>query len=486
MFLAKSVPTYRRPQHSDAHRFDTGNFGASFGEGEFLAKAAGAFWAIAAIMVFAVAFGGGGSKYGLANLIVQLAALIALSFHRRAFFDFWKMAPLAVTGLIALSLLLPIIHLVPLPASVWTALPGRELMAQSFDLIGGAGWAMASVDPLRTLLALSALIVPIALLTIGWSAQRQHLIALGWIIAGLGLLNFLIGIPQVLSNSETGVFYPENPMPGVLFGTFANRNSTGLFMVGALALAALLPAPTRLGKTAIGVRIGVCVLLFVGIVLTQSRSALVLAFIPIGLSALRAVFALRSGGSSGSAAGKRGGWIALMGVALIAGIVAAAAFAAPGRVNDVIERFDGTDDARAYIWEDAQYSADRYWPAGSGMGTFDDVFQIDESLENMTLRRAGRAHNDYLEVAIEAGLPGLILIAGWLLLLIWLSWRARGSHDRWIAWSGAVILLAIALQSITDYPLRNMTMLALGSFALLILVRLGTPASQTPDQEVLP
>ena len=85
------------------------------------------------------------------------------------------------------------------------------------------------------------------------------------------------------------------------------------------------------------------------------------------------------------------------------------------------DRFAGsTEDARLYLWDDAVYAAERYFPVGSGMGTFDDVFQIDESLENMSVKRAGRAHNDYLEVAIEAGLPGIILIGAWLALLVWL------------------------------------------------------------------
>ena len=143
-----------------------------------------------------------------------------------------------------------------------------------------------------------------------------------------------------------------------------------------------------------------------------------------------------------------------------------------------------TEDARAYIWEDAAYSAQRYFPVGSGMGTFDEVFQLDESLENMTLRRAGRAHNDYLEVAIEAGLPGILLVICWLALVAWLSWQARQSRDRWIAWSGSAILLAVALQSITDYPLRNHSMLAVAAFAFVVLARFSAVgrASDEGDQ----
>ena len=413
----------------------------------------------------------------MANLLVQLTALAALAFHRQAFLAFWKSTPFALKALVLLSLLLPLLYTIPLPQSVWSALPGRALMAQSFELIGAEGWAPASVEPVRTLLAVTALIVPLALLAIGWSASRDQLVTIGWIAVALGLANFLIGIPQVLSNSEVGVLYPENPMPGVLFGTFANRNSTGLFLVGTLSLAALLPPLPQFRNRATVVRIAVCALLVLAILLTRSRTALVLAVLPLGAVGLQLLLT-RQG------RGKNGVWIAMVCGVLAIGAVGALTVASPGRLGAVIDRFDaaGTEtDSRAYIWEDATYSVDRFWPLGSGTGTFDDVFQLDESLENMTPLRAGRAHNDYLEVAIEAGIPGLTLIAAWLLLVAWLAWRARSSNGRWIAWAGGIALLAIALQSITDYPLRNLSMMGFAAYALLILARFGSdPQGEKP------
>lgn len=158
-------------------------------------------------------------------------------------------------------------------------------------------------------------------------------------------------------------------------------------------------------------------------------------------------------------------------------VVAAAATVAlaPGRMAETLERFEGaSNDPRKYIWEDATYAASRYWPLGAGMGTFDDVFQVDEALENIGQRRAGRVHNDFIEVAIEAGLPGLVLVAGWLGLMATLIWQARRSSDRWVAWAAASFLLAIGLQSITDYPLRNQTMLATAAFALVLLARIAS------------
>lgn len=433
-------------------------------------------WALGALLLAALIFGGGGSRYGLANLCVQLTALGALAFHRHAFLEFWRSAGWPLRALVALSLALPMVFLIPLPEPVWSALPGRELIAQSLNLLRPGQWAPLSVEPVRTLLALTALITPLAVLTIGMGARRDALITLGWIVVGLGLANMALGAVQVASNGTSGLLYPEIPMPGILFGTFANRNTTGVFLVCCLALAMLLPMPRQVGGAALPVRLGISILLVLAILLTRSRTAVVLSGLPIIAFAWRELshwLARKSQGPNASSSSTR-----ILGVvgagALALGALASVAVMAPGRLADVAERFqDDRTDARVYIWEDAAYSAGRFWPVGSGMGTFDDVFQVDESLENITLRRAGRAHNDYLEVAIEAGLAGLALIAAWLAFLAWASWRARLSQDRWIAWSGAIALGAIALQSVTDYPLRNQSMLAVAAFALVILLKFG-------------
>ncbi|MBV7258295.1 O-antigen ligase family protein [Erythrobacter crassostreae] len=429
--------------------------------------------AIAAIICIAAVMGGGGVRYGIANLTVQLTALAFAAFHCPAIFAFWKTAPASLRVLIALSALLPLAQLIPLPESVWTSLPGRELVQQSFALTGHSGWVPLSVDPIRTTVALTGIIVPLAILMVGWSLKRRQLLMLGWLIVAIGLVNVLIGIPQVLAGVSALPIYPEPGPDDVLYGLFANRNSTGLFLVAAFTLAAILPSPKK-HAAVLPVRLALCLLFLVAIVLTRSRTALVLAMIPIAMAMLRSVLVFRSSTNGQTRKSPSVRFVTFGAIALCIAAAATTLSMAPGRVADTMERFQAQSDARAYIWKDATYSASRYWPAGTGMGTFDEVFQTDESLENVTERRAGRAHNDYLEVAIEAGATGIILIAAWLIMIAWLAWRARNSERRWAAWAGGAILLAIALQSITDYPLRNQSMLALASFAFLLLARIGT------------
>lgn len=428
--------------------------------------------ALSVLMATAFAFGGGGSVYGLANLVVQLAALAVLSLRVDSAKRFWRESPMLVRALIALTLLLPLAQIIPFPESVWSALPGHDLIARSFEAAGIGGWMTWSVDPLRTALALCALITPLAVLMGGWTLPRHHIFTLGWLVVALGLVTTMMGVVQLNPAGDNLVLYQAREAGAFLVGTFANRNSTALFLGFCLILACLLPAP-RPHSAVPWVRLGVASLLLVAIILTKSRTGLALAVIPLGLAALRASGWLLQRRSPG--AGPRSGPHPIL---LVVGVIALGAtaigglmIAAPGRIGATLERFEAKDDPRRFIWEDAAFAAERYWPAGAGMGTFDAVFQIDESLENLTVRTAGRAHNDYLELAIEAGLPGLALAALWIAGCLALAWQSRRSELAWAGWAGGAILLTIALQSVTDYPLRNQTILAFAGYALLLLTR---------------
>ena len=99
------------------------------------------------------------------------------------------------------------------------------------------------------------------------------------------------------------------------------------------------------------------------------------------------------------------------------------------------------------------------------------MFQADQSLENISAKKAGRAHNDFLEIAIEAGIFGLVIVAAWIVYALWLAVSARKSPEPWTAWAGASGLAIIAAQSVTDYPMRNMTMLCVAALLFVLLLR---------------
>lgn len=416
------------------------------------------------LVIIAVVFGGGGVGYGVFNLIVQIAALAVLACFPGAIAEFFKEGPRVLAWLVAVSIALPILQLLPLPPGMWRGLPGREIVAESLDLIGaGQGWFPVSVDRNRTLVALSGLVAPLTVLMLGWRLEKAALLRLLQLLVLLGLVNVFAGGAQLLSGNEWANWYPGGK-PDEIYGTFANHNSTGMFLIVALLALVFQPAPEAnrvpwlAGMTLAGF------VLVIGTVLTQSRSSsFLLVFVAILFIARVAVWLGRMRGGRSSS-------LVAAGVIAGLGIAAAVALFSNDKVQQTLSRFADLEDARPAIWQDTLVVAERYWPVGSGIGTFDEVFQVDESLEFVEPGRAGRAHNDYLEVAVESGLPGLGLLACWL---VWLGICAIGVLKRGPALPAIAALSSLALiaaQSLLDYPLRSQALLCVAALMVAIIV----------------
>lgn len=419
-----------------------------------------------ALVVLAVALGGGGVAYGLHNLVIQLAALAILAANGARTMQFAKHAPRLLLVLMLLTLAMPLLQLVQLPASIWQALPGRALAAESHALAGldAQVWAPASLDPARTLVALLGLLVPATIIAVGSTLERGERNRLAVTVAAAALAAMLVGTVQLAFANSAAMIYPIRPSPDVLYATFANRNSTGLLFVLALILLAALPLQQArhwlLARGAAGV------LLAIGTVLTQSRSAMVLLALAGLFALLRVVRAIWR-------KQRRPIPVVLSAtiLALVLGGVLAAAALSGGRVAESLERFDTLETDRLEMWDDARFAAGQYWPVGSGMGTFDEVFQVHESLEYVSPRKAGRAHSDWLEIAIEGGLAALVLAAAWLGWVLLALGRRPVQGEGWLHYGAGVGLACIALQSLLDYPLRNQALLGVAAVLVVLLAR---------------
>lgn len=96
-----------------------------------------------------------------------------------------------------------------------------------------------------------------------------------------------------------------------------------------------------------------------------------------------------------------------------------------------------------------------HWIFGTGIGTFENVYPIYEDLGSITSSYVNHAHNDFLELALEAGIPGLALMAGFFVLVF------RGAGRTQMAKAYAVSVIAIAAHSLVDYPARTMAIAVL-------------------------
>ena len=418
-------------------------------------------WPLVALLVIAVVFGGGGIRHGLTNLVVQLAALAVILFQPGAVRRFFAEAPLWLKILVPLTVLLPLVQLIPLPAGLWRAIPGREMAAQSRDLIGyGDAWFPITLDRARTVIALFALAGPLAVLlcTRGLKSDWRRSALL--LIVALAFLHFVFGVLQFAVGDDRLAIYETNG-ESPFYGFFVGHISSGLFLViGICALIGLYASKKRSSLDFLTYPAG-AVLLVIGVILTASRSS-------IALLALPGLWALWLGWRELRKLSPKMRWITLGGtVALLA--VAAVIMATNQRLGKTWDRFEDFEDSRPDIWQDTMFGIDRYWPVGSGMGTFDEVFQVEESLETLPAKKAARAHNEYLEIALEAGLFGLALVVAWVLGLLLSAYRRLRTVHAPVTVAAAMSLLCIALQALIYFPLRNMAVLCIAGLLVALL-----------------
>jgi len=120
----------------------------------------------------------------------------------------------------------------------------------------------------------------------------------------------------------------------------------------------------------------------------------------------------------------------------------------------------------ALTWQ----ASGHYLPVGSGSGSFQSVYRLQEPLSSVTTTFMNHAHSDWLELMLETGLVGAVLAA--LLLTWWVArvratWRAE-PPDRF-AQAAAIASAAMLLHSVVDYPLRTAALSAVFAMCIALL-----------------
>jgi exopolysaccharide production protein ExoQ len=415
------------------------------------------------LMAAALALGGGGTGAPLQELQLQLfAALVAAAWLVLEGTDSLARVEPRVWWLCALVLVLPLAQLVPLPPIVWQALPGRELQRDALALVGAAdAWMPWSQTPARTLASLLAMLVPLLVMVMVAAAGPRRRASAIAAVAAMVLVSLLLGALQ-LSAGESGLWRPYSDANlGYLNGFQANRNAQADVVLIGMVAAAVWAIRRRqsLGRLYADLLLaGIAVVFVLACALTGSRAGI--ALVPV---ALLAVAWLRTEGAW--TARRVGVWLgALAGTLFVLGL--ALALTGPGR--KVLGRFGLGADFRWELWIDTREAIASTWPFGGGLGSFQPLFVAAERLEVVDPTRPVAAHNDWLELILEGGLPALVILIVALALVGRMAvdaWRKGGGERRpqvvFALSTGAIV----ALHSIVDYPLRSMAIACLAGLA---------------------
>lgn len=413
-----------------------------------------------------------GAELVAIGLIVAALGSRRSTFPSRLATEDWLL--LAVGALLAAQL-------VPLPPAIWTALPGRGFAARIDIASFGLSWRPLSLDPSATVGAAVAVIPALAVyLSARTGGTRRNAAILAGILWGSGLTALAAFAQLAMPDVEWLHFYPRGDYAFPV-GLFTNHNHQALFLLCAIPLVAFGEALSRseggnarrlIRNGPAAWRLGLAVIVAIPLALaTGSRT--VAALLPLPLLAMAVALAAEirpvRNAQTSAPADRRRSWIVLAGLIAVPVVMLILLWLLGGELlGGALRRQALASDQRWHFWPLVLHAARAYWPVGAGMGTFVEAFQIYEPLSFVSGSILNHAHNEYLQIALECGVPGLLLMAAVLGRSIQASWRAWSPHrlpiGRFEARMASLPLLLAGVHSLVDYPARTFAISSLLAF----------------------
>ncbi|GAB5351834.1 hypothetical protein TMRH483_00413 [Qipengyuania sp. 483] len=436
------------------------------------------FWTLAAFLLILWMAGGASRADALGQTVVRFSAWIMVICVVLFLPQIkWRkiQVPLMLFGAAAL---LVAIQLIPLPPSLWIALPGREVLkAAALVIDEEQPWRPLSISPTATFNALSSLIVPALVLVLTAGLTRVHHWRLITLLLCLTLAAALLGLLQF---SGAQFDHPLiNDMRGMISANFANRNHYALSLAIGCLLAPVWAFQGEDVRWKVFVGVGLVILFALMILATGSRVGIVIGLIGVALGL--AIVRRRVSREFKRLPRKFAVTLAILAIALVAGALLLSISLDRAASIDRILTLDARDDLRAGATPIVIDMIRQYFPVGTGFGTFDPAFRISEP--DFFLRPAyfNHAHNDWLEIVLDGGLPALILLIAALIWFVRRSlvvWRRHDEMGSKLEQLGSAIILLVMLASIVDYPARTPMIMAILTLSAAWLARNGRSAQQ--------
>lgn len=363
------------------------------------------------------------------------------------------------------TLLLFVLQLVPLPPEIWTALPGREAIADGYAKLGyELPWLPLSLSAYDTLATSLTLLPPLAVLAamLKLRAYEESWLA-GALILGT-LIGVLLGAMQSLGGSASGDWWRlyERTNSGAV-GLFANRNHMGTLLLVSIPFAVALIASGRGGRGKIHgllvAGIGGLLVVLVGLALNLSSAAIALSVPVIVFSAL-------------ILAGDRRKQRLIFAAAALLTVLAVVLYTSSPIQSELAGEDTASLETRRTIWALSWSAQSDGFPGGFGLGSFEQVYRLYEGPQGIGRTYVNHAHNDFLQILLEAGLAGLLLLGAflsWWALRVVHVWRSPLSSH--FARAATIASGAILAHSIVDYPLRTAAIAALFAACIAIMAQ---------------
>ena len=439
-------------------------------------------WIILALLAAMVAFTGGASRFDAVQ-IVPLRSLSAF-FLVLSLFLLTKeklKAERALIILFACFALIVMLQLVPLPPRIWQTLMGRTGILQMHAALGLEGiWRPLTLTPMRSWNVLGSLVVPAAGLLLAIAVRASSLTLLR-IVGGLGVLNALFGLLQIVTGRSSVFYFYEVTNRGGAVGVFANENHAAVFAACSMLVVTLLGLRVHQERSAVWGRLIYPAAFFLILLValaggSRAGFVAVIGAILVSMTMLALYPRPRRGPRAEQSAGR---WFnqyprLILAIPVIFVSLTAVAFLALDRTpafRDILVG-DSLEDLRWSLWPVIIEMLEGHWVLGAGYGSFEQVYHIYEPSALLMPSYVNQAHNDWAQFIIEGGVLAGLLLTG---LLIWMvraigamsfDWARRVDAIFWMS-----IFAIVAAASLVDYPLRTPLFQLAAVWLLLALSR---------------
>ena len=429
-------------------------------------------WLLPAWLWLCLIFGGASQGGMFANFILQMggAFIIAAYLWRGGRLEWQNTDRMPVIILVA-GLVWVGIMLIPLPPALWQMLPGREFVTRGYRLLNiDLPWLSMALAPDRSLRSLLALIAPV---TAYFLTRQMDNAQIRRMLAGVAIIAALtaaLGLAQQATGQQSILRFYNPTNSDVPVGLFANSNHFAVFLACSLPLAAAWVAtldPRKRPKRKYLFWLAIYAALL-ALVMIVGRSLAGIAFLIISIFGSAYIL-------WGRFAAGRATLMILISIA-VAAIIAAGSMAAIGS-GAIGAKFEDAPNSRGNMTPVTLAAADIMAPTGSGLGSFAPVYAMHQPDRYTSTTWVNHAHNDYAELYLELGIPGIFLLA---LFLIWFArsgyriWRKRTESDTLIGQAAWLSIALVLLHSFVDYPLRTAAMASIFAMAVALVGRSAT------------
>ncbi len=355
------------------------------------------------------------------------------------------------------------VQLVPLPPAViqritlehWHAV----VAARAATGQNPGAWLSLSVSPSATfdrlLNVLPAMAAFVVAANMAWWWRKRLWIAVAPVV-GVAVFESLLGLAQFYSMRDTG---------GYATGTYVNRNHFAGLLELAFPLAVVLAVSTwrtRDSQSTHSASSGLSIAFLLvasacllgGVVVSLSRMGFISVLAGVGFTLF--VVLVSRVGTDRASRGWRRIWLWIVPVALpLLMVILLPTRALILRFADVASTQQVSQRDRIEIWRDTLQLNSAFKWTGCGLGAFKQGFFQYQTVA--PVNTVDFAHNDYLQIVAELGIPGSLLaavLAGWIAtkVLAVVLWR-RSARNWQLAVGLVASIVTLAVHSLADFNL---------------------------------